>query len=143
VPRTLGSGVRHEQRLWQQLSFAGPVVGGWTPTARLRLEQRWLEPWAGTSHRVRVLARTQRTLGATSPWGLFTYNETMFTLDRTPRGPARGFDRNRLSGGVVRHLGDHSHPWGPAQRARAPGRAQSVLPALTRPVAAECSNWPE
>ncbi len=104
VPRTLGSGVRHEQRFWQQLSFAGPALGGWTLTARLRVEQRWLEPWEGTSHRVRVLARAQRTLGATSPWGLFTYNEAMSTLDRTPRGPARGFDRNRLAGGVVRRF---------------------------------------
>lgn len=104
VPRSLGAGVRHEQRFWQQLSFAGPAVAGWTPSARLRVEQRWLEPWQGTSHRVRLLARAQRALGAKSPWGLFAYNEAMFTLDRTPRGPLRGFDRNRLSGGVVRRF---------------------------------------
>ena len=76
-------------------------MAGWTPSARLRVEQRWLEPWQGTSHRVRLLARAQRALGAKSPWGLFAYNEAFFTLDRTPRGPLRGFDRNRLSGGVV------------------------------------------
>jgi hypothetical protein len=53
---------------------------------------------------MRGLARAQRTLGTSSPWGLFTYNEAMFTLDRTARGPARGFDRNRLAGGVVRRF---------------------------------------
>lgn len=105
VPRTLGDGVKHEQRIWQQLSFAGPAVAGWASSARLRVEQRWLEPWQGTSHRVRLLARAQRALGGTSPWGLFAYNEAFFTLDRTPRGPVRGFDRNRLSGGVVRRFG--------------------------------------
>ena len=103
VPRTLGSGVRHEQRIWQQLSFAGPVLGRWTPTARLRLEQRWLEPWDGTSHRLRVLARAQRPLGP-GPWSVFTYDEAMFTLDRTRAGPGRGFDRNRLSAGIVRRF---------------------------------------
>ncbi len=104
VPRTLGAGVRHEQRIWQQLTFAAPALGRWTPSARLRVEQRWLEPWDGVSHRVRLLARAQRPLGATSPWGLFAYDELMVTLDRTPRGPARGFDRNRLSGGLSRRL---------------------------------------
>ena len=104
VPRTLGAGVRHEQRIWQQLSFAGPAFGRWTPSARLRIEQRWLEPWVGVSHRVRLLARAQRPLRPGSAWGLFTYDEVMITLDRTPRGPARGVDRNRLSGGLSRRL---------------------------------------
>lgn len=104
VPRTLGAGVRHEQRIWQQLSFAAPVVGGWTPSARLRLEQRWLTPWDGLSHRVRLLARVQRPVAARSRFSVYTYNETMVTLDRTPRGPVRGFDRNRLSAGLSRRL---------------------------------------
>ncbi len=104
VPRTLGAGVRHEQRVWQQLSFTAPAVGRWTPSVRLRVEQRWLAPWEGTSHRVRAMVRAQRQFDAASPWGLFAYDEAMFTIDRTPRGPARGFDRNRLAGGVVRRL---------------------------------------
>ncbi len=101
VPRTFGTGVRHEQRTWQQISFAAPAVGRWTPSARLRVEQRWLD-WDGASHRVRLMARTQRPFGTATPWALFAYDEAMFTLDRTPRGPARGVDRNRLSAGVVR-----------------------------------------
>ena len=101
VPRTLGTGTRHEQRLWQQLLVTPPAVGGWAPTARLRVEQRWLEPWQGTSHRVRVLTRAQRPLGRRTPWSVFAYDEAMFTIDRTPRGPARGYDRNRLSAGLA------------------------------------------
>ena len=104
VPRTLGEGVRHEQRLWQQLSYAAPVVARWTPTVRLRVEQRWLQPWDGASHRVRLLARGQRPLGAATPWAVFAYDEAMFTLDQTRRGPARGFDRNRLAAGLVRRF---------------------------------------
>lgn len=104
VPRTLGSGVRHEQRIWQQLSWAGPTVGRWTPSLRVRLEQRWLEPWDGVSHRLRLLGRGQRPFRPGSRWGVFAYDELMLTLDRTPRGPVRGFDRNRLSGGLSRRF---------------------------------------
>ncbi|HUU35353.1 MAG TPA: DUF2490 domain-containing protein, partial [Vicinamibacterales bacterium] len=101
VPRTLGAGVQHEQRIWQQLTLTAPAAGRWAPSARIRLEQRWLDPWQGLSHRLRVLGRAQRPLGRDTPWALFAYNEGMFTLDRTPRGPSRGFDRNRLAAGLV------------------------------------------
>lgn len=104
VPRTFGAGVKHEQRLWQQLSLAGPTVGGWTTAARLRLEQRWLDPWDDASHRLRTMVRAQRAVAAGSPWGVWTYDELMVTLDDTSRGPARGFDRNRLAAGLSRRL---------------------------------------
>lgn len=104
VPRTLGSGVRHEQRTWQQLSFTAPALAGWAPTARVRLEQRWLSPWDGASHRLRTLGRLQRPLSPTGRLSVYGYDELMLTLDRTPRGPTRGFDRNRLSAGVSRRL---------------------------------------
>ncbi len=104
VPRTLGEGTRHEQRAWQQLLTALPAVKGWMPSVRLRVEQRWLAPWDGVSHRVRVLARAQRPVGAARRWGVFAYDEAMVTLDHTPRGPSRGYDRNRLSAGVARRF---------------------------------------
>lgn len=104
VPRTVGAETRHEQRIWQQLLAALPAVGGWMPSVRLRVEQRWLDPWNGGSHRVRLLTRAQRTVGTSRRWGVFAYDEAMVTLDRTPRGPSRGYDRNRLSAGVVRRL---------------------------------------
>lgn len=104
VPRTLGDGVRHERRVWQQLSLGGPAVGGWATSARIRLEQRTLDPWADVSHRLRLLTRMQRGAGAPGRWGAFGYNEVMLTLDDTADGPARGFDRNRFSAGVTRRL---------------------------------------
>lgn len=104
VPRTFGNGVRHEQRLWQQLSLAGPVVGGWATSARLRLEQRWLEPWDDASHRLRTLVRAQRAVAVGSPWGVWAYDELMVTFDDTGRGPSSGFDRNRLAGGLSRRF---------------------------------------
>lgn len=104
VPRTLGADTRHEQRIWQQLLAAPPPVSGWTPSIRFRMEQRWLAPWNGVAHRLRLLTRAQRTLGTARRWGVFAYDEVMVTLDRTPRGPSRGYDRNRLSAGVVRRF---------------------------------------
>lgn len=104
VPRTFGPGVKHEQRIWQQLSITGPSLGAWATSARIRVEQRRLEPWDGVSHRLRMLARTQRPLGAGSPWGVWAYDELMVTMDDTRLGPSSGYDRNRLAGGVSRRL---------------------------------------
>jgi len=50
------------------------------------------------------MVRAQRPLGAQSRWSLALYDELMVTLDDTAPGPPRGFDRNRLYGGVVRQL---------------------------------------
>ena len=104
VPRTLGPATVHEQRLWQQLSLALPPAAGWTPSARVRLEQRWQDPWVDTSHRLRLMLRAQRPLAPAGPWSIALYNETMLTLDDTSDGPGRGFDRNRVYGGLVRRL---------------------------------------
>lgn len=104
VPRSLGPLTRHEQRIWQQLSVTLPRAGRWAPSARIRLEQRWLDQWADRSHRLRMMVRTQRPLGTRGPWSIALYDELMVTLDDTTPGPPRGFDRNRLYGGVVRQL---------------------------------------
>jgi hypothetical protein len=104
VPRTFGEGVRHEQRIWQQLSLTGPALGAWTTSGRLRVEQRWLEPWDGVSHRVRMMARVQRPVGVSARWGVWAYDELMVTMNDTRRGPSSGYDRNRLAGGMSRRL---------------------------------------
>jgi hypothetical protein len=104
IPRMYAPGVRHEQRTWQQLSLVLPPAAGWTASSRLRLEQRWLDPWEGTSHRIRGLGRLQRPFAPGSRWGLAVYDELMITFDETPLGPPQGFDRNRLFGGVMRTL---------------------------------------
>lgn len=104
VPRTFGEGVRHEHRIWQQLSITGPAPGGWATSGRVRLEQRWLEPWDDASHRLRLLARAQKPVAAGSAWSVWGYDELMVTLDDTAQGPASGFDRNRVSAGLSRRL---------------------------------------
>lgn len=104
VPRSLGPLTRHEQRIWQQLSVTLPQAGRWAPSARIRLEQRWLDQWSDSSHRLRMMVRAQRPLGAPGPWSVALYDELMVTLDDTAPGPSRGFDCNRLYGGVVRRL---------------------------------------
>ncbi|MGE3707519.1 MAG: DUF2490 domain-containing protein, partial [Vicinamibacterales bacterium] len=104
VPRTLGPGVRHEQRAWEQLIVTPPAAGLWTSSLRFRLEQRWLEPWTGASHRLRMLGRAQRPIQAGRKWSLYAYDELMLTLDDTTQGPTSGFDRNRLSSGLSRRL---------------------------------------
>lgn len=126
VPRTLGAGTRHEQRAWQQLSLDIPPAGRWSMTGRIRVEQRWLEPWADASHRVRLMLRAHRRLGA-SPWTLAAYDEAMVTMDQTGGGPHRGYDRNRVYAGVQRRVsplftGEFGYIWenstirGPGQR---------------------------
>lgn len=104
VARSLGPRTSYEQRSWEQLSLTLPRAGQWSPSARIRLEQRWLNPWAGASHRLRAMARVQRPLGVRSPWHVAVYDEAMVTFDTTPRGPFRGYDRNRLFSGVGRRL---------------------------------------
>ncbi|MGE4083652.1 MAG: DUF2490 domain-containing protein [Vicinamibacterales bacterium] len=128
VPRTFGPGVRHEQRIWQQLLLAPPAFGGWVPQVRLRLEQRWQnEPWDGSSHRLRTLVRAQRPLDAGRRWQLAGYNELMVTFDETPDGPRQGYDRNRVYAGLMRtvapaltveggYIWEHSPIDGPGDR---------------------------
>jgi len=127
VARSLGPSTRWERRSWQQASISLPRAGSWTPSMRLRIEQRWLEPWANVTHRVRLMARVQRPVRANSPWHIAFYDEAMFTLDTTTPGPYRGYDRNRLFSGLGRrvspaltveggYLWENSTIYGPGQR---------------------------
>lgn len=104
VAKPPGPGVRHEQRVWEQASITLPTRGGWTPSLRLRVEQRRQSGWADTSHRVRLMARGVRPLTRDGRWAVAAFDEAFVTLDRTANGPVRGFDQNRLFGGVIRRL---------------------------------------
>lgn len=104
VARSLGPATHWENRIWQQLSLTLPRAGAWSPSARVRLEQRHLDSWANTSHRLRVMARAQRPVRANSPWHVAFYDEAMFTFDTTARGPYSGYDRNRAFSGMGRRL---------------------------------------
>lgn len=99
-----GPGTQHEQRLWQQLTVGLPRAGAWSPSLRLRLEQRFVDRWSDTSHRARALARVVRPLQGSPHWAVVAWDEVFVTLDETRVGPARGLDRNRLFGGVRRTL---------------------------------------
>jgi hypothetical protein len=103
TPRQASDDWTHEQRLWQQLSVAFPRAGRWTPSIRIRPEQRLLESWGDASYRLRALGRLVRPLGA-SPWSIAASDEYFVTLDDTEDGPRRGFDQNRVFIGMLRRL---------------------------------------
>ncbi len=100
VAKPPGPDVAHEQRFWQQASVTFPALGAWTPSVRLRNEQRWQGGWADSSHRLRMMNRFVRPLAEGSRWSIATFNELMLTFDETSRGPAQGIDQNRLFGGL-------------------------------------------
>jgi hypothetical protein len=104
IPRSLGPTTLYENRVWQQLLVALPPAGAWSPSLRFRTEQRWLDQWNDTVHRVRLMVRAQRPWAEGSPWHVAVYDEAMVTLDTTTPGPASGYDRNRLFGGIGRRL---------------------------------------
>jgi hypothetical protein len=108
TPRSLDSGWSHEQRIWQQLSATLPAAGAWTPSIRIRQEQRFHDLWDDSSHRLRVMGRAVRPIDAGKRWSIVAWNEIMFTLDDTAGGPAQGLDQNRLFAGVLRKLSDHA-----------------------------------
>lgn len=95
--------VRHEQRIWQQVSVAIPTAGRWAPSLRLRTEQRWQSGWADSSHRVRIMGRGVRPIAA-GTWSAIVWGESFFALDETAGGPARGPDHHRLFAGTGRKL---------------------------------------
>ena len=103
IPRWTAGDVLHEQRLWQQLSATLPRVGKWTPSIRLRPEQRFLEQWGDTSHRFRALGRLVRPIGS-SPWSVAVWDEYFVTLDDTAGGPQQGFDQNRFFATMLRKV---------------------------------------
>lgn len=108
IAKPPGPGVQHEHRLWQQASVTLPTAERWTPSLRIRLEQRFQSQWGNSSHRLRMLARGVRPITADGRWALATSNELFVTFDRTRPGPNRGYDQNRLFGGLARRVSTHA-----------------------------------
>lgn len=108
IPRTRGEGTQYEHRAWEQLSATLPDAGAWTPSLRLRLEQRFLDAWGDTSHRLRLMGRAVRPIDAKKNWSIAVWDEVMVTFDDTEAGPWQGVDQNRLFAGIIRKLTDEA-----------------------------------
>lgn len=104
IAKPPGPGVTHEHRAWQQLSVSVPAVARWTPSFRLRVEQRAQPGWDTLSHRLRVMSRIARPVSASRRWSAVAWHEGFVTLNRTAGGPARGIDQHRVFGGVLHQL---------------------------------------
>ncbi|MCC7123722.1 MAG: DUF2490 domain-containing protein, partial [Acidobacteria bacterium] len=91
-------------RIWEQLSATFPDAGKWTPSLRLRVEQRFQDSWDDSSHRVRAMGRFVRPISADRRWLAVGWDEYFVTLDETDRGPWQGVDQNRLFAGVLRQF---------------------------------------
>jgi hypothetical protein len=102
VAKPPGPGTAHEHRVWEQLSATFPEVGRWTPSLRIRLEQRFQESWGDNSHRLRLMGRAVRPLG--EGWSLVGWDEFMVSADDTAQGPWQGVDQNRLFAGALRQF---------------------------------------
>ena len=104
VAKPPGEGVTHEHRIWEQLSATFPVAARWTPSLRLRFEQRFQDGWADSSHRVRLMGRGVRPVDGRARWSLVGWDEVLLTMDETRSGPAQGIDQNRLFVGTLRQF---------------------------------------
>jgi Protein of unknown function (DUF2490) len=104
IAKPPGEGVTHEQRIWEQLSATFPTAANWTPSLRLRVEQRFQDGWSESSHRLRMMGRGVRPIDARARWSLVGWDEVMLTLDDTDAGPAQGVDQNRLFVGTLRQF---------------------------------------
>lgn len=98
--------VRQEHRLWQQVQLQ-QRLGAWTLTHRGRLEERWLHLAPSTVVRVRYQLRAMHPIAQSHVWAWQLFDEAFFTLRGTQQGPAQGFDRHRLGGGISRALSPH------------------------------------
>ena len=105
VPRTSDSGVRHEQRLWQQLSLALPpaVRAGRSQSTAAAANSVGIEPWEGTSNRIRGPGPRAAPARGRQPLVGWRSTTRRWSPSTTPGlGPEQGFDRNRLYAGVMR-----------------------------------------
>lgn len=97
---------RQEHRIWQQVQVQ-QRVGAWTLSHRGRLEERWLRFAPSTVVRTRYQFRAAHPIAHSRRWSWLVLDEVLYTLRGTRLGPAQGFDRHRIGGGVARALSDH------------------------------------
>jgi len=87
-----------EHRVFQQYIWTNKFGAG-TFTARVRLEERFLEANSGVAVRLRQQYRFSHPIKRGSPFSLIGYDELFIHLNETTRYP-QGVDQNRIFGGV-------------------------------------------
>jgi hypothetical protein len=90
---------------WQEITlnrkFHDLVIG-----YQVRLEERIIDDVDGVLPRLRLLAHMSHPLGE-SPFYLTGSEEFRVNVDNKGEGPVSGFEQNRLSLSLGRHIGDH------------------------------------
>jgi uncharacterized protein DUF2490 len=93
-----------EKRLFEQYLWSGRSLGG-SLALRTRLEQRWAEGNNALVWRIRQQIRYTRPIAPNSRYSLIGWEEIFFHFNETVRY-VRGFEQNRVFGGVSRTLTD-------------------------------------
>jgi hypothetical protein len=100
----VAGGTLLEKRLFEQYLWSGQSLGG-SLASRTRLEQRWAEGNSGLVWRLRHQVRYSRPITPRSRYSLVGWDEIFFHANRTVRY-VRGFEQNRVFGGISRTLTD-------------------------------------
>lgn len=91
-----------ESRIYQQVLYT-PKFDSFKITSRTRLEERWIEHVDGTAVRFRTALRGMYPLPMAPEWALVASDEIFVNINTVGvRGPAAGFDQNRVFAGVNR-----------------------------------------
>ena len=89
-----------ESRIYQQILYARKFEF-FKITSRTRLEERWIEHVDGSAVRFRTALRGMYPLPMAPEWALVASDEIFVNLNTVgTRGPAAGFDQNRVFVGI-------------------------------------------
>ena len=91
-----------ESRIYQQILYTRKFES-FRISSRTRLEERWIEHVDGTAVRFRTLLRGMYPLPMSPEWALVASDEVFVHINTVGvRGPAAGFDQNRVFVGINR-----------------------------------------
>jgi Protein of unknown function (DUF2490) len=96
-----------ESRIYQQILYSRKF-DSFKITSRTRLEERWIEHVDGTAVRFRTALRGMYPLPMAPEWALVVADEIFVSVNTVgTRGPAAGFDQNRVFAGINRTFSPH------------------------------------
>ncbi len=95
-----------ENRIYQEVNYTHKF-DSFKILSRTRLEERWIEHADGTALRFRTMLRGMYPFPMAPEWALVAYDEIFVNLNtvgttKGGKGPAAGFDQNRVFVGVNR-----------------------------------------